>query len=907
MDIRQYIEKGIPIPIGISGENNVDSYKFGYGDWASLYGDGVLSINHQRPGDENPYPCTITTEDFIATWEITATDTQYSGQGRIQVVYMVNGTVKKTMIGNTLIESSLGENVGAVDPIASYIDTMVALKDETYGYKVEAKASADTASQKAQDVLGLTADATVNNTVGTPSVDVAVTQDGDHKKMSFSFENLKGEPGDVSVEQMNTAIANAVAVEAAARQNGIANEASARQSADNVLSGRIDQIIALPDGSTTADAELIDIRIGADGITYASAGDAVRGQIGDLKNTFDASVGMELVQASENGKLLATNGDDGASVDYQITSYVQVKPGDVIAYEGVIAGAGSNLGAALYTSPTGRNGFVVPLVVLTGQTGRVFTSMQVVIPDTYGDVLFVRAASAYDNSANSSYPKAPVHLEIISKLYQAPITNKLYIGDFEQGGFSATDPTVSAQRIHMKNCVALPYGDKTVLSVSCNPKFLFAVRAGRTGQNLSSNLYWYVSGQKVHFANHEQYYRVIFAKGTPGTGVYENLTPEDITEISPVITYDFDGSGAVVQDVFSDNSEAIERLVNAQNVLSAASHGGIGSNPLIMHISDLHGDYERTRNALQLSETYGADAIVLSGDIVANHPSDGVDWMHSLFNEFSVKPVICTGNHEVSQNGITDEQVYTYYMQPSASKIGNTSGKTYYYTDIASKKLRIISVDLYQYGATTRSNAHMSSEQLAFICDALKTTPSEYGILMVAHTPCVDVGNLKDANYPTFFQSLRKYGFTHYDITGTPIYDIVDAFINRTTISKTYAQTGSPSSISVSDDFSGVDSSVEFIAHLTGHIHEDSVCYLPTTAKQLMLNICCGVAMTGGSSYPYLADDCDITRLPYGKTQDAINAYIIDRTNKQVKIVRIGGTLTYDMKDRKYMAIPYAD
>ena len=147
-----------------------------------------------------------------------------------------------------------------------------------------------------------------------------------------------------NIENLTTqtgANASAIELEKTQRQQADTAETLAREQADNLLTARMDTFTQLPSGSTSGDAELIDIRVGADGVTYPTAGDAVRGQVSDLKDdltgtnvTLDTLNDIELSYNQFNiaeqreadfGAGYLSNGSVVSASGYKYTNYIPIK------------------------------------------------------------------------------------------------------------------------------------------------------------------------------------------------------------------------------------------------------------------------------------------------------------------------------------------------------------------------------------------------------------------------------------------------------------------------------------------------------------------------------------------------------------------------------------------------------
>lgn len=264
----------IPVlQVGYQGENEVTDVLFDISSWITEFGEGVAQLRVKRPGnsEDESYVLSLIITDGKAVWTVSETDTANKGNGKVQLSYLVGNIVKKAVIYPYKVGKSIVGADSPADPFDSWIerskawaigktldDEDVPETDETY--QNNAKHYAVLATEKATLATEKATLATEKATLATEKANAAAESETNAAASEAAF--------------------NGVSTQLTTRMTAIETEQTAQDA-------RMDTFVALQQGSTTGDAELTDIRVGANGTTYNSAGSAVRGQIGELKSDLD--------------------------------------------------------------------------------------------------------------------------------------------------------------------------------------------------------------------------------------------------------------------------------------------------------------------------------------------------------------------------------------------------------------------------------------------------------------------------------------------------------------------------------------------------------------------------------------------------------------------------------------------
>ncbi len=217
-------------------------------------------------------------------------------------------------------------------------------------------------------------------------------------------------------EQIETQVAVDISKWKVETTEAIADDFNAHSSEWNqklaVERARIDRFTKLKEGSTTGDAELRDSRIGYDGKTYPTSGDAVRGQSEEITNNLKAAGIYEeklLNGTDKQGFYVARNEGEITEVERASRGYIKY---DVSEYVGKTLQISTIIDSDAFSTVIFADGNNNPIETTPGFT--VYHKVLRIVPEN-ASIMYVNYSIA-DVAENNVSVKAVSVLNILAEL-----------------------------------------------------------------------------------------------------------------------------------------------------------------------------------------------------------------------------------------------------------------------------------------------------------------------------------------------------------------------------------------------------------------------------------------------------------------------------------------------------------
>lgn len=654
-------------------------------------------------------------------------------------------------------------------------------------------------------------------------------------------------------------------------------------------------------GALTVDDELLNVRVGDDNVTYATAGDAVRKQFAAVKSDIASLVtdGTYIVDLTwEHGGIdnaTGQNNNEGSTTRSRVAEYMKCSDYDYISS----TDESQNVWVIYYNSNK----------VFIGSDSVVNGTAEIQQNYTFFRLDYRRGLEYTYNIKLYKYAESEKRitaLEADAVTYDA--VSDLFIStpdlEWEQGTLADASGIKGASTVRIRTVDFLKIQAKSTLSLTTNDSYIFQVYFWDENliyQGATSNL----SSYSNQFEN-DTYVKVVLKN----TNIELDILPAEGSNLNATLIGLRDES-----DESDDETSYPSYWENAIADAEASINNALASDEhssSFAFVTDTHVGSNRGYSGALMKKVmadchipvwfHGGDAVTGSAVISKENL---IAEMNADFEHFKAIENIglrAIGNHEPAfgtsnyNYNLTNGEINQFYHGVDREKYlqiyGNQKG--YFYKDIHKDKLRCIMLDIVPYesqvdssGLVTGSNKmwyhQFGSEQLEWFADVLANTPNGYSVVVCSHIAPVSLAELKtldnswSESVPIDYMQARK---------------IAEAFALKSTYSFNGGISGDTTGDSYSIDVDYANASGTFVCWFCGHTHKD-------------FNLTLDNVLIVGTANDSIAVSANVSSYAPSKTLGTVTEQIMDffcilPSARKVKVVRLGAYLEANGKVRTF-------